>query len=167
MNCKFCNNFIPDDAKVCSICGKSVAEEALVAAETTAVANAAPTAAAAEKPAKVYKKKSLTLPLVIILIAAAAFVYMWVFDANGIASCTDYLKANSADSQQSATDVDDDLFNIGGAVEDTVNENNSEDSVSDSTVAVGANAAAGAVGLAGVALLGKRMSGNRKAKKQG
>lgn len=166
MNCKFCNNFIPDDAKVCSICGKSVEEEALVVAETTAVAEAAPAEAAA-KPAKVYKKKSLTLPLIIILIAAAAFIYMWVFDANGIASCNAYNKGNAADSQQSATDADDDLFNIGEAVEDTVNENNSEDTVSDSTVAVGANAAAGAVGLAGVALLGKRMSGNRKAKKQG
>ncbi len=166
MNCKFCNNFIPDDAKVCAICGKSVAEEALVKAETAAVATAGEPAADA-KPAKVYKKKSLTFPFIVILIAAAAFIYMWVFDANGIASCTDYNRGNKVDSQQSATDADNDLFNIGEAVENTVNDNNSEDTVNDNTIAIGANAAAGAVGLAGVALLGKRMSGNRKAKKQG
>ncbi len=165
MNCKFCNNFIPDDAKICPICGKSVAEEALVKAETTAVAAA--TDAPAAKPEKVYKKKSLLLPFIIILIAAAAFVYMWVFDINGIVSCIDYNKGNAVDSQQSATDAEDDLFDIGGAVEDTIAENNSEDTANNNSVAVGANAAAGAVGLAGVALLGKRMSGNSKAKKQG
>lgn len=166
MNCKFCNNFIPDDAKVCSICGKSTDEETLVAVEETAVPAVAAETAAEAKPAKVYKKKSLKLPFIIILIAIAAFVGMYLLDPNGIPSVCAYLNANSADSAQ-VEESESDLPSVGSGVEDTVKDNTNKDNTNDILVTMGANGAAGLVGLAGVALLGKRVSGNSKAKKQG
>lgn len=165
MNCKFCNNFIPDDAKICSICGKNVEEEALVKAETEAVAVAAETTAAPEKPAKVYKQKSLLLPFIIILIAVAAFVYLYAF--GGMTKLAGYQAGRDTDNTVSQTEiVDDDSIDVGEFTDDTVQQNNAEDSAKDLTMAYGANALAGLVGIGGAALLGKRAIGNSKAKKQ-
>lgn len=171
MNCKFCNNFIPDDAKVCSICGKNVEEEALVKAEPQTVAVAETEEKKAEK---VYKKKSLKLPTVIIILAIAAFAYIYTF-GNGAAGCAQVRgwiadKMDGTTQTVSETDSEDSgniTIDVGESTEKTEQKNADEGVLSTVLTTIGANGAAGLAGLAGVALLGKRAAGNRKAKKQG
>lgn len=172
MNCKFCNNFIPDEAKICPICGKNVEEEALVKVETEEIA--VPAEETVSKPEKTYKKKSLLLPLIIILISAAAFFCIYTF-GKGAVAC-DYIRAiqnESAsetvtdDNKVSDSEVSDSIqIDVGSTTTEEVDE--IENKVEDETVkaALGANGVAGLIGLAGIGLLGKRVSGNRKAKRQ-
>ncbi len=170
MNCKFCNNFIPDDAKICSICGKNVEEEALVKAETTEIATEAP-AAPAKKAEKTYKKKSLVLPLVIILIAAAAFIGIYGF--GGVGKLSALIDGNKAEAtisnsdQSTLVDTDSENISLGESTDETVKANASEDNSSLWLTNIAANGAAALIGAGGIALFGKRVVGNRKAKKQG
>lgn len=170
MNCKFCNNFIPDDAKICSICGKNV-EEALVKAEPTELATEAPAAPVKEKAEKTYKKKSLVLPLVIILIAAAAFIGIYGF--GGVGKLSALLEGNKAEAvlsesdQNSLVDTENENIALGESTDGTVEKNASEDNSNLWLTNIAANGAAALVGAGGIALFGKRVVGNRKAKKQG
>ena len=170
MNCKFCNNFIPDDAKICSICGKNVEEEALVKAETTEIATEAP-AAPAKKAEKTYKKKSLVLPLVIILIAAVAFIGIYGF--GGVGKLSALISGNKAEAtisesdQSTLVDTDSENISLGESTDETVKANASEDNSNLWLTNIAANGAAALIGAGGIALFGKRVVGNRKAKKQG
>lgn len=172
MNCKFCNNFIPDDAKICSICGKSVEEEAIVKVEAaeTAVAPSAPESATPEKE-KTYKKKSLKLPIIIILISVAAFIGIYVFGGAGkLAALIDGSKTDSTVSssdQSGLVDTDNEKIDLGESTDDTVKNNASDDVSGNVLVNVASNGVAALIGVSGIALFGKRVSGNRKAKKQG
>ncbi len=172
MNCKFCNNFIPDDAKVCSICGKNVEEEAIVAVEAPAAE--APAVVEAEKKAeKVYKKKSLKLPSLIILLAVVAFIALYTI-GDGAAGCAQFRgwvadQTNPGSTAVSETDNEDPsdiTIDVGDMTDDTEKTNADEGKINSILPAVIGNGVPGLVGLAGVALLGKRVSGNRKAKKQ-
>ncbi len=173
MNCKFCNNFIPDDAKVCSICGKNIEEEALVKAEPETVAIAETAGIAENKAEKVYKKKSLKFPSVLIILAVVAFICIYTF-GNGTAGCAQVRGwladkmdgASQTVSETDKTESDGITVDVGTSTEKTEQKNADEGVFNTVMATIGANGAAGLAGLAGVALLGKRAVGNSKAKKQ-
>ncbi len=172
MNCKFCNNFIPDDAKICPICGKSADEEVVAKAEPveTVPALSSPEAEAPKKE-KTYKKKSLKLPVIIILISVAAFIGLYAFGGLGkLSALIDGSKTDSAVSssdQSGLVDTDNEEINLGQSTDDTVKTNATDDISGNVLVSVASNGVAALIGVSGIALFGKRVSGNRKAKKQG
>lgn len=161
MNCKFCNNFIPDEAKICPICGKNVAEETAMVERPANVPAPAPAPAPAAQPQKTAKKKSLITPLVIFVIGALAVAFLVVSGA--FTDVFKFVESSSRDTDTSGSAES--TGGVGAAVSDHDSQagNYEEENI---WVLVGETGLASVVTLGGAALFGKRAVGNAKAKKQ-
>ena len=85
MNCKFCGNFVPEGKDSCPVCGRRPDEEPIgkLLSEnqpSTALQTTEPAAATAEAPAAKKHPTGLLLPLIMIAISAAGWVYGLIGD---------------------------------------------------------------------------------------
>ncbi|MBE6758693.1 MAG: hypothetical protein E7554_01195 [Ruminococcaceae bacterium] len=92
MNCKFCGNFVPEGKDSCPVCGRRPDEEPIgkLLSENqpnTAMQTTEPAAAAAEPAEKQQKHpKGLFLPMLLIGISVAGWLYGLIADSKIIGS---------------------------------------------------------------------------------
>lgn len=160
MNCKFCNNFIPDGSKICPVCGKDVTETALVVdrgsqAITTPLA---PEEQPVQTQTITYVKKSLTAPVIILLIGLAALAYLFL----PFAPCLN--AAEKIKNGFNSAAIDNQTSDDNPASADLSSTNN-EQNWTELGVTCGGTALGAAVAIGGGAMTGKRAKTNSKIRK--
>lgn len=172
MNCRFCNNFIPDDSKICPICGKDVSEPvtAAIIPQNIPTPNLEPVAPAENEPVRVVAKKRLLTPAIILIIGLAALAYLFLPSDLGGTGVGGYgaidhfqedIKAIS-DAKDAESGDEGDISNQTG---DVGSKTSSEGFWKDLGLVSGSSLLGGAVAIGGGAMLGKRAKHNSKVNK--